>query len=75
MEKKTKYKWNIGIGLVAMLIYVIVPTDAMPDVVPVLGWIDDAIAVLLGIANAIVWVKKIKGGTSPSPSSRRGYED
>ncbi|MCR5051000.1 MAG: DUF1232 domain-containing protein [Paludibacteraceae bacterium] len=59
MEKRTKYKWNIGIGLVVMLLYVILPTDVMPDVVPVMGWIDDAVAVLLGIGNAIMWAKKL----------------
>lgn len=33
-------KLNLGI-IVATVVYVISPLDAIPDVVPVLGWVDD----------------------------------
>ncbi|MBO4454710.1 MAG: DUF1232 domain-containing protein [Paludibacteraceae bacterium] len=62
MQKRTKYKWNIVIGAIAALIYILVPIDLSPDAVPVVGWIDDIIAVLLAIANGIVFATKIKKG-------------
>lgn len=33
-------KWNLSV-IVATIVYVVSPLDAIPDVVPVLGWIDD----------------------------------
>jgi hypothetical protein len=41
-------KWLVG-GLV--LAYVVWPVDFIPDLIPVLGMSDDAVAVLLGIAR------------------------
>ena len=60
MQKSTKYKLNIGVGAIIALIYVLVPVDISPDVVPVVGWIDDLIAVLLAITNGLVFASKIK---------------
>jgi uncharacterized membrane protein YkvA (DUF1232 family) len=33
-------KLNLGI-IVATIVYVISPLDAVPDIVPILGWVDD----------------------------------
>ena len=60
MRKSTKYKLNIGIGALAALVYVLLPFDLSPDAVPVIGWIDDVIAVLLAIANGLVFASKIR---------------
>ena len=60
MQKSTKYKLNIIIGAVIALIYVLIPIDISPDAVPVVGWIDDIVAVLLAIANGIVFASKIR---------------
>jgi uncharacterized membrane protein YkvA (DUF1232 family) len=30
-------------------IYVVWPLDLIPDVIPVLGWIDDVVAILIGV--------------------------
>ncbi|MBO7458239.1 MAG: DUF1232 domain-containing protein [Paludibacteraceae bacterium] len=60
MSKSTKYKWNIWIGAIAALIYVIIPFDISPDAVPVLGWIDDIVAILLAIANGIIFGRKLR---------------
>lgn len=60
MQKTTKYKLNIIIGALAALIYLIVPTDISPDPVPVIGWIDDLVAILLAITNALVFASKIR---------------
>ena len=60
MEKKTRYKWSIGIGFVVAVVYLLIPTDFIPDIAPALGWIDDIVAILLAVANAIRLVIKIK---------------
>lgn len=33
-------KWNMSV-IVATIVYVVSPLDAIPDVIPVLGWLDD----------------------------------
>ncbi len=60
MDKKTRYKWSIGIGFIVAFVYLLIPTDLVPDVVPALGWIDDVVAILLAVANAIRLAIKIK---------------
>jgi len=62
MQPKTKYKMNIWISAVIALIYLIIPADIVPDVVPVTGWIDDLIAVLLALTNALVFASKLRKG-------------
>ena len=60
MKPSTKYKLNIGIGAFVALIYLLIPVDLSPDAVPIVGWIDDIIAILLAITNGILWAKKLK---------------
>lgn len=60
MDKNKKYKIGAIAGLFAALIYLLVPVEIIPDAVPVLGWIDDVVAILLAVANAIRLVIKIK---------------
>ena len=60
MQKSTKYKVNIVIGAVIALVYVLLPIDISPDAVPVVGWIDDIIAVLLAIANGLLFASKLR---------------
>lgn len=60
MEKKTKYKWNIGIGFVIAIAYLFIPTDLVTDAIPVAGWIDDIVVILAAVANAIRLVVKMK---------------
>jgi len=60
VQKSTKYKMNIGIGALIALIYVVLPIDLLPDAIPVTGWIDDLIAVLIAITNGLVWGAKLK---------------
>lgn len=62
MQKSTKYKWNIGIGLLVALVYVLIPIDILPDAAPAIGWIDDIIAVLLAVANALALLSKLRKG-------------
>ena len=60
MQKSTQYKLNIIIGAVIALVYVLIPVDVSPDAIPVVGWIDDIIAVLMAIANGVLFASKLK---------------
>ena len=60
MQKSTKYKLNIIVGAVIALVYVLIPIDLSPDAVPVVGWIDDIVAVLLAVANGLVFASKMR---------------
>ena len=60
MQRSTKYKLNIGIGALIAFLYVLIPVDISPDVVPVVGWIDDLIAILLAVTNGLVFASKLK---------------
>ena len=60
MSKSTKYKRNIWIGAIIALIYIVIPFDISPDAVPVLGWIDDIVAILLAVANGIIFGRKLR---------------
>lgn len=40
--------WNIIIVLLALL-YVVSPIDFIPDIIPVIGWIDDVLAIIVAV--------------------------
>lgn len=69
MQKSSKQKLNIVIGAVIALIYVLIPIDVSPDAVPVIGWIDDAVAVLLAITNGIIWGAKLRKSRNKNTDS------
>lgn len=46
--KHSKYRWLVILGTV---FYLVNPLDFSPDVIPVLGWIDDGLIVSLLIAE------------------------
>ena len=60
MQRSTKYKLNIGIGALIAFLYVLIPVDVSPDVVPVVGWSDDLVAILLAVTNGLVFASKLK---------------
>lgn len=60
MQPKTKQKLKLGITIAVGILYLIVPTDLLPDTMPLVGWIDDIIAILLVIANAVRVTNKLK---------------
>jgi uncharacterized membrane protein YkvA (DUF1232 family) len=43
-------KWNLSV-IVATIVYVISPLDAIPDVIPVLGWVDDITIIGYAVAK------------------------
>jgi len=46
------------IFLILDLIYVISPIDFIPDFIPVIGWVDDIIAILIGVSLGIKYLIK-----------------
>ncbi len=52
-------KWNMSI-IIGTIIYVVSPIDAVPDLVPVLGWLDDASIVGFAIAKLADEVDRYK---------------
>lgn len=42
-----KALWQHWLVLIASLIYILSPIDALPDFVPIAGWLDDGAAALL----------------------------
>lgn len=57
-----KYKvnaWNASV-IVGTIIYVVSPIDAIPDIIPVLGWLDDVTIVGYAISKLSDEIKKYK---------------
>ncbi|WDF70241.1 DUF1232 domain-containing protein [Sphingobacterium oryzagri] len=52
-------KWNLSV-VVGTVVYVLSPLDAIPDVVPVLGWLDDVTIVGYAIGKLSVEMRKYK---------------
>ena len=46
-KEYTEFPWGTLLAIVAALAYVILPTDAIPDTIPVLGHVDDAAVIAL----------------------------
>jgi len=44
MNVKPFVKWGL---ILLFVLYVISPIDLIPDIIPIVGWIDDAVAILL----------------------------
>ena len=40
--------WNIIVALLAVL-YIISPIDAIPDFLPIIGWLDDLVVLFIGL--------------------------
>jgi uncharacterized membrane protein YkvA (DUF1232 family) len=51
-------------------VYIVSPMDFMPDIVPVLGQLDDVLATVLAIVNGIAGILLYLKGRSPSPELR-----
>jgi len=52
-------KWNLSV-LVGTIIYVVSPLDAVPDIIPVLGWLDDVTIVTYSLSKLTEEIKRYK---------------
>ncbi len=57
--KVSGHLWKFLIAAL-MLVYIIVPTDLMPDPIPFVGWLDDIVAAVGMFASAISAIRKLK---------------
>jgi Uncharacterized conserved protein len=70
--KKLGMGWKIGL-MALLAILVISPLDAVPDLVPVVGWVDD-VAYVAGILGTIVgMLKGRRADQLTSGSGAKGY--
>jgi uncharacterized membrane protein YkvA (DUF1232 family) len=46
--RESKYRWLIILG---SLLYILSPVDLLPDIFPIVGWIDDGLVLTLLIAE------------------------
>lgn len=58
MTEQKKKRIGIGASVIVALLYVLLPTDLVPDIAPVVGWIDDIVVILIAVANALRLMKK-----------------
>ena len=55
---KSQAKWKRAIISILAIIYVISPLDLIPDVIPVIGWLDD-LGVLAWAARQVFFKKDL----------------
>jgi len=55
-------KWNLSI-IVATIAYVVSPLDAIPDLVPFMGWMDDVTIVAYAVSKLTDEINKYKAFT------------
>jgi uncharacterized membrane protein YkvA (DUF1232 family) len=55
---KSQAKWKRAIIAILAILYVISPLDLIPDVIPVIGWLDD-LGVLAWAARQIFFKKDL----------------
>lgn len=61
---------SIKVGTILLALYVISPVDLLPDVIPVLGWLDDATLLALGLPFLL---KKVPAHIRQAAENRRKY--
>lgn len=55
-------RWKKVLGVLAV-VYAVLPVDAVPDVIPVVGWLDDI--GFLGLAAGLIWRDMAKHAKAP----------
>ncbi|HWK98842.1 MAG TPA: DUF1232 domain-containing protein [Parapedobacter sp.] len=61
-------KWNLSI-IAATIAYVISPFDAVPDMIPLMGWVDDATIVAYAVSKLADEINKYKAFTQAGVSA------
>jgi uncharacterized membrane protein YkvA (DUF1232 family) len=65
-QDKTKPK-GLRLACAVAFLYVILPLDFLPDLMPVVGWIDDILVVL----SAIAWIVHQRSKILPARSQNQ----
>ena len=61
-------KWNLSI-IVATIAYVVTPLDTIPDLVPLMGWVDDVTIVAYAVSKLTDEIRKYKVFTQAKPGT------
>ena len=67
--RNPKYRWLLIFGT---LTYILSPIDVSPDVIPLLGWIDDGILITLLVTEVSQLMMDIFRGAGPVDSAKSG---
>ena len=70
--KKSGIAWKIML-MVVLAVLVLSPIDALPDVVPVVGWVDDVAYVAGILGTAVGMLKGKKTQQIPGAPGAQGY--
>lgn len=60
-------KWSLSI-IIATIVYIVSPLDAIPDIVPIMGWVDDATIVAYAVSKLSDEIQKYKAYTQAKTS-------
>ena len=74
--RDSKYRWLIILG---SILYIVSPVDLLPDVFPIVGWIDDGVVMTLLVTEvSAILMEKIKakrGGTAETSATEGTSEN
>jgi uncharacterized membrane protein YkvA (DUF1232 family) len=59
-RQSSKTPWGAVFSLIVALLYGASPIDLIPDVIPLIGWIDDAVIVPVLLLLALVQWRRVK---------------
>ena len=63
-------RWNLSI-IVATIAYIVSPLDAIPDIVPLMGWMDDVTIVAYAVSKLTDEIQKYKAFIQASLDSNQ----
>ncbi len=59
-RRSSRTTWGPIVSLLAALLYGASPIDLIPDIIPLIGWIDDAVIVPLLLLLAFVQWRRVR---------------
>lgn len=68
----SRIPWKAALSALLAVAYGASPLDVIPDVIPLLGWLDDAVAVPVLLALALVQYRRYRRAEPMPPTLRTG---